>query len=204
MKKRRGGDSNPRYGYPYTAFPVLLLQPLGHLSGSPPRGRRGRVHAGGRGVIGGGLRRAAWPGWRAMHRSGMARGVGLEEKGSREAGESSVGDRRHGGGGELERMKRYAAPHPGPLPRGEREGGTTSGGVQACGGAARAPTPASGRAGRRMGAARDTSRGVPAGSGGVLRSEAEWHVVHPPPCWPPWTPWRVLVPRHFSRMAIGA
>lgn len=30
--KRRGGDSNPRYGYPYTAFPVLLLQPLGHLS----------------------------------------------------------------------------------------------------------------------------------------------------------------------------
>lgn len=31
--KRRGGDSNPRYTCAYTAFPVLLLQPLGHLSG---------------------------------------------------------------------------------------------------------------------------------------------------------------------------
>gem|GEM_PF-6407152 len=42
-QKRRGGDSNPRNGYPFTAFPVLLLQPLGHLSGngrksSPVRG----------------------------------------------------------------------------------------------------------------------------------------------------------------------
>ena len=30
--QRRGGDSNPRYGYPHTAFPVLHLQPLGHLT----------------------------------------------------------------------------------------------------------------------------------------------------------------------------
>lgn len=30
--KRRGRDSNPRYGCPYTAFPVPHLRPLGHLS----------------------------------------------------------------------------------------------------------------------------------------------------------------------------
>ena len=30
--KRSGRDSNPRYGYPHTAFPVRLLQPLGHRS----------------------------------------------------------------------------------------------------------------------------------------------------------------------------
>ena len=29
---RRGWDSNPRYGFPYTAFPVLPVQPLLHLS----------------------------------------------------------------------------------------------------------------------------------------------------------------------------
>src|SRR5689334_22806002 len=29
---RREWDSNPRYGFPYTNFPGLLLQPLGHLS----------------------------------------------------------------------------------------------------------------------------------------------------------------------------
>src|ERR1700749_1405776 len=29
---RRGWDSNPRYGSPYTAFPVLPVQPLLHLS----------------------------------------------------------------------------------------------------------------------------------------------------------------------------
>ncbi len=32
FKKRRGGDSNPRMSYPITAFPVLRLKPLGHLS----------------------------------------------------------------------------------------------------------------------------------------------------------------------------
>ena len=32
QKKRSGRDSNPRYGYPYTAFPVRPLQPLGHRS----------------------------------------------------------------------------------------------------------------------------------------------------------------------------
>ena len=32
LAKRRGGDSNPRYGYPYTGFRNQLLQPLGHLS----------------------------------------------------------------------------------------------------------------------------------------------------------------------------
>src|SRR3712207_913720 len=29
---RRGWDSNPRYGSPYTAFPVLPIQPLLHLA----------------------------------------------------------------------------------------------------------------------------------------------------------------------------
>src|SRR5256885_16000673 len=29
---RRGWDSTPRYGSPYTAFPVLPIQPLLHLS----------------------------------------------------------------------------------------------------------------------------------------------------------------------------
>ena len=29
---RRGRDSNPRYGCPYTRFPSVLLRPLGHLS----------------------------------------------------------------------------------------------------------------------------------------------------------------------------
>ncbi len=33
-KWRRGWDSNPRYGYPYTRFPSVLLKPLGHLSTS--------------------------------------------------------------------------------------------------------------------------------------------------------------------------
>ena len=32
MLWRRGWDSNPRYGSPYTAFPVLPVQPLLHLS----------------------------------------------------------------------------------------------------------------------------------------------------------------------------
>src|SRR6516225_8721240 len=29
---RREWDSNPRYGFPYTRFPSVRLQPLGHLS----------------------------------------------------------------------------------------------------------------------------------------------------------------------------
>src|ERR1700737_2648067 len=33
---RRGWDSNPRYGSPYTAFPVLPIQPLLHLSANSP------------------------------------------------------------------------------------------------------------------------------------------------------------------------
>jgi len=32
LKWRREGDSNPRYGSPYTHFPGVRLQPLGHLS----------------------------------------------------------------------------------------------------------------------------------------------------------------------------
>ena len=32
IKWRRGRDSNPRYGCPYTRFPSVLLRPLGHLS----------------------------------------------------------------------------------------------------------------------------------------------------------------------------
>jgi hypothetical protein len=31
---RREGDSNPRYGHPYTRFPSGRLKPLGHLSKS--------------------------------------------------------------------------------------------------------------------------------------------------------------------------
>src|ERR1051325_6802065 len=31
--QRRGRDSNPRWSFPHTAFPVLHLRPLGHLSG---------------------------------------------------------------------------------------------------------------------------------------------------------------------------
>ena len=31
-KWRTGRDSNPRYGFPYTHFPGVRLQPLGHLS----------------------------------------------------------------------------------------------------------------------------------------------------------------------------
>src|SRR5215831_1572517 len=30
--KRREWDSNPRWSYPHTRFPSVLLQPLGHLS----------------------------------------------------------------------------------------------------------------------------------------------------------------------------
>ena len=33
-KWRTGRDSNPRYGFPYTHFPGVRLQPLGHLSGA--------------------------------------------------------------------------------------------------------------------------------------------------------------------------
>jgi hypothetical protein len=32
---RREWDSNPRYGCPYTRFPSVRLQPLGHPSGAP-------------------------------------------------------------------------------------------------------------------------------------------------------------------------
>ena len=32
---RRERDSNPRYSFPYTRFPGVLLQPLGHLSVLP-------------------------------------------------------------------------------------------------------------------------------------------------------------------------
>jgi hypothetical protein len=31
---RRGWDSNPRYGFPYTRFPSGRLKPLGHPSGA--------------------------------------------------------------------------------------------------------------------------------------------------------------------------
>ncbi len=34
FKYRRERDSNPRYGYPHTRFPSVLLKPLGHLSKS--------------------------------------------------------------------------------------------------------------------------------------------------------------------------
>jgi hypothetical protein len=35
---RRGWDSNPRYGFPYTRFPSVRLKPLGHLSTSKSAG----------------------------------------------------------------------------------------------------------------------------------------------------------------------
>jgi hypothetical protein len=37
---RRGRDSNPRYGFPYTHFPGVRLQPLGHPSLSRIKARR--------------------------------------------------------------------------------------------------------------------------------------------------------------------
>src|SRR6516164_845211 len=37
---RRGWDSNPRYGFPYTRFPSVRLKPVGHLSG--PEKSRGQ------------------------------------------------------------------------------------------------------------------------------------------------------------------
>ncbi len=33
--KRREWDSNPRWSYPHTRFPSVLLKPLGHLSKKP-------------------------------------------------------------------------------------------------------------------------------------------------------------------------
>ena len=33
LEWRRGWDSNPRYSFPYTRFPSVRLQPLGHPSG---------------------------------------------------------------------------------------------------------------------------------------------------------------------------
>src|SRR5204863_4807663 len=36
---RREWDSNPRYGFPYTRFPSVRLQPLGHLSGDSGEAR---------------------------------------------------------------------------------------------------------------------------------------------------------------------
>ena len=39
---RREGDSNPRYGCPYTRFPSVRLQPLGHPSAGD-REYRGRT-----------------------------------------------------------------------------------------------------------------------------------------------------------------
>ncbi len=40
---RRRRDSNPRYSFPYTAFPMLRLQPLGHPSDNESR-RQGGTH----------------------------------------------------------------------------------------------------------------------------------------------------------------
>src|SRR5262249_4999673 len=39
ISKRRGWDSNPRYSFPYTAFPVLPVKPLLHLSGKNAKGK---------------------------------------------------------------------------------------------------------------------------------------------------------------------
>src|SRR5436190_23996487 len=40
---RRGWDSNPRYGFPYTRFPSVRLKPLGHPSGM--ENRKGNIAA---------------------------------------------------------------------------------------------------------------------------------------------------------------
>src|SRR5438445_8316432 len=37
-KWRREWDSNPRYGFPYTRFPSVRLQPLGHPSATASAG----------------------------------------------------------------------------------------------------------------------------------------------------------------------
>ena len=48
---RRGRDSNPRYGYPYTRFPSVLLRPLGHLSALLVQRSQPRWATGGEGGI---------------------------------------------------------------------------------------------------------------------------------------------------------
>ena len=48
---RREGDSNPRYGFPYTHFPGVRLKPLGHLSASRPRTIDPAAAAAGAGLI---------------------------------------------------------------------------------------------------------------------------------------------------------
>lgn len=45
LKWRRERDSNPRYGFPYTHFPGVRLQPLGHPSVRGPAARRLRPAA---------------------------------------------------------------------------------------------------------------------------------------------------------------
>ena len=46
---RRGRDSNPRYSFPYTRFPSVLLKPLGHLS-NPENSSREFYFLGGSGT----------------------------------------------------------------------------------------------------------------------------------------------------------
>src|ERR1051325_704582 len=41
FSKRREWDSNPRWSYPHTRFPSVLLKPLGHLSMSTRLTRKG-------------------------------------------------------------------------------------------------------------------------------------------------------------------
>gem|GEM_PF-2831445 len=43
---RRGRDSNPRYGFPYTHFPGVPLQPLEHLSVFGGEGCKNRYYIG--------------------------------------------------------------------------------------------------------------------------------------------------------------
>ncbi len=40
---RRGRDSNPRYGFPYTHFPGVRLRPLGHPSATRVLARSARI-----------------------------------------------------------------------------------------------------------------------------------------------------------------
>ena len=46
-KWRRGRDSNPRYRFRYTAFPVLHIRPLCHLSGNKWKARNLNIFGGG-------------------------------------------------------------------------------------------------------------------------------------------------------------
>ena len=70
---RRGRDSNPRYGFPYTHFPGVRLRPLGHPSATRVLARRARISPrAARAQVGAPRRRpafAAWTGREALRKT---------------------------------------------------------------------------------------------------------------------------------------